>query len=87
MLFIVFNQLVQQIMPQFVTQRSMYEARERPSKTYGWPYFILANVARRMKLCLSLSADVFVIDCGASVYAPHVHHTVLLLVSPLSFLS
>ena len=44
MIFIIFGQLVQQIMPQFVAQRSMYEARERPSKTYNWPYFILANV-------------------------------------------
>jgi len=32
----VFGQLCQQIMPHFVTQRSLYEIRERPSKTYSW---------------------------------------------------
>jgi ATP-binding cassette subfamily G (WHITE) protein 2 (PDR) len=32
-------------MPHFVTQRSLYEARERPSKTYSWKAFIISNVA------------------------------------------
>jgi ABC-type multidrug transport system permease subunit len=27
---------VQQIMPAFVQQRALYEARERPSKVYSW---------------------------------------------------
>jgi ATP-binding cassette, subfamily G (WHITE), member 2, PDR len=31
-------------MPQFVTQRTLYEARERPSKTYSWQVFILSNI-------------------------------------------
>ncbi|KAI9742589.1 MAG: hypothetical protein M1818_003730 [Claussenomyces sp. TS43310] len=44
MLTVVFGNLVQQIMPQFVTQRSLYEVRERPSKTYSWQSFILANI-------------------------------------------
>lgn len=44
MLFIIFGQIVQQIMPHFVTQRSLYEARERPSKTYSWVSFILSNI-------------------------------------------
>ncbi|KAG9704914.1 hypothetical protein KCU73_g17971, partial [Aureobasidium melanogenum] len=35
MLFTIFGQLVQQIMPHFVTQRALYEVRERPSKTYS----------------------------------------------------
>lgn len=33
-----------QIHPQFVTQRSLYEVRERPSKAYSWKAFIIANV-------------------------------------------
>jgi ATP-binding cassette subfamily G (WHITE) protein 2 (PDR) len=45
MVFTVFGQLVQQIMPNFVTQRSLYEVRERPSKTYSWKVFILSNIA------------------------------------------
>lgn len=36
LLLTVFGQLCQQIMPHFVTQRSLYEIRERPSKTYSW---------------------------------------------------
>lgn len=30
-------------MPQFVTQRALYEVRERPSRTYSWQSFIVAN--------------------------------------------
>jgi ABC-type multidrug transport system permease subunit len=44
MLMTVFNNLGQQIMPHFVTQRSLYEVRERPSKTYDWKVFILSNI-------------------------------------------
>jgi ATP-binding cassette subfamily G (WHITE) protein 2 (PDR) len=44
MIFTVFGNLVQQIMPHFVTQRSLYEARERPSKTYSWQVFIASNI-------------------------------------------
>ncbi|KAF4122564.1 ABC-type branched-chain amino acid transport system, ATPase component [Geosmithia morbida] len=40
----VFGQLVQQQMPHFVTQRSLYEVRERPSKTYSWKVFMLSQV-------------------------------------------
>lgn len=36
MLLVVFPSLCQQIMPLFVTQRDLYEARERPAKTYSW---------------------------------------------------
>lgn len=44
MLLTIFGQLVQQIMPHFVTQRSLYEARERPSKAYSWRAFMLSNI-------------------------------------------
>ncbi|RMZ88596.1 hypothetical protein DV736_g4173, partial [Chaetothyriales sp. CBS 134916] len=44
MLMTIFGQLVQQIMPLFVTQRALYEVRERPSKAYSWKAFILANI-------------------------------------------
>lgn len=40
----VFPQLVNQIMPIFALQRVMYEARERPSKTYSWKAFLTANI-------------------------------------------
>jgi len=44
MLMTIFGQLVQQIMPLFVTQRALYEVRERPSKTYSWKAFMLSNI-------------------------------------------
>ncbi|KAK7425746.1 Multidrug resistance protein [Neonectria magnoliae] len=40
----VFSQVVEQIMPNFVQQRKMYEARERPSKAYSWKAFMFANI-------------------------------------------
>jgi ABC-type multidrug transport system ATPase subunit len=44
MLFTIFGQLVQQLMPHFVVQRALYEVRERPSKTYSWKAFMLSNI-------------------------------------------
>lgn len=44
LLFTIFGQLVQQIMPHFVTQRSLYEVRERPSKTFSWKAFMISNI-------------------------------------------
>jgi ATP-binding cassette subfamily G (WHITE) protein 2 (PDR) len=44
MLFTIFGQLTQQIMPHFVTQRALYEVRERPAKTYSWKAFMLSNI-------------------------------------------
>lgn len=40
----IFGQIVQQSMPQFVIQRDLYEARERPSKVYSWKVFMLAQI-------------------------------------------
>ncbi|CAI6324450.1 unnamed protein product [Periconia digitata] len=44
MMMTIFGQLVQQIMPHFVTQRALYEVRERPSKAYSWVAFMIANI-------------------------------------------
>lgn len=44
LLLTIFGQLVQQIMPHFVTQRALYEVRERPAKTYSWQAFMLSNI-------------------------------------------
>ena len=44
LLMMIFGQLIQQMLPQFVTQRALYEARERPSKVYSWKAFMLANI-------------------------------------------
>lgn len=46
-LFVVI-QLIYQIMPLFVVQRTLYEARERQSKTYAWQTFVLSNIIIEM---------------------------------------
>lgn len=43
-LLTIFGQLVQQSMPQFVIQRSLYEVRERPSKVYSWKVFMVSQL-------------------------------------------
>lgn len=40
----LFSAVVQQIQPLFVTQRSLYEVRERPSKAYSWKAFMMAQI-------------------------------------------
>ncbi|KAF2087078.1 ATP-binding cassette transporter ABC1 [Saccharata proteae CBS 121410] len=40
----IFSTMTQQIMPLFITQRSLYEVRERPSKAYSWKAFLIANI-------------------------------------------
>lgn len=44
MLLTIFVNFCTQIMPHFVTQRALFEARERQSKTYSWQAFILTNI-------------------------------------------
>ncbi|KAH0429411.1 ABC-2 type transporter [Colletotrichum camelliae] len=44
MIITIFSTIVQQIQPHFVTQRSLYEVRERPSKAYSWKAFMFANI-------------------------------------------
>ncbi|KAB5578676.1 ATP-binding cassette transporter ABC1 [Coniochaeta sp. 2T2.1] len=44
MLTTIFMILVQQIQPLFITQRELYEVRERPSKAYSWKAFMIANI-------------------------------------------
>ncbi|KAJ5702941.1 hypothetical protein N7488_010489 [Penicillium malachiteum] len=60
MLLTTFNLLAQQIMPQFVTQRALYEARERPAKTYSWAAFMLANILVEIPWSLLCSVLLFV---------------------------
>lgn len=48
MLLTMFGNITQQIMPLFVEQRSLYEARERPSKAYSWQAFLGAQILVEM---------------------------------------
>jgi ATP-binding cassette subfamily G (WHITE) protein 2 (PDR) len=60
MLLTIFGNLVQQIMPHFVVQRSLYEVRERPSKTYSWPVFMLSNIIVELPWQTLMSVIIFV---------------------------
>ncbi|PNS19404.1 Brefeldin A resistance protein [Sphaceloma murrayae] len=59
MLLTIFSQLVQQIMPLFVTQRALYEVRERPSKTYSWQAFMMAQILAEIPWALGAATLLF----------------------------
>ncbi|KAF2171433.1 hypothetical protein M409DRAFT_63711 [Zasmidium cellare ATCC 36951] len=44
LLLTIFSNFCQQIMPHHITRRALYEARERPSKTYAWQVFIVSDI-------------------------------------------
>jgi ATP-binding cassette subfamily G (WHITE) protein 2 (PDR) len=44
MLLTIFVNFCTQIIPHFVTQRALYEVRERQSKTFSWQVFMLSNI-------------------------------------------
>ncbi|KAF4334013.1 ABC transporter CDR4 [Fusarium beomiforme] len=44
----IVTQLVNQQMPQFITQRALYEVRERPAKVYSWKVFMLAQIVSEL---------------------------------------
>ncbi|KAL6932879.1 hypothetical protein ACO0R3_001968 [Hanseniaspora guilliermondii] len=45
MFTVLFNPYLQQYLPVFKQQRDLYEARERPSRTFSWVAFITAQMA------------------------------------------
>jgi ATP-binding cassette subfamily G (WHITE) protein 2 (PDR) len=53
MLLVTFTVVVQQIMPQFLEQRTLYEIRERPSRAYSWVVFLTANMF--VELCYQVN--------------------------------
>ncbi|KAI1833391.1 hypothetical protein DTO006G1_6434 [Penicillium roqueforti] len=60
MLLTLFGQLIQQIMPHFVAQRSLYEVRERPSKAYSWKAFMISNIVVELPWNTLMSLIIFV---------------------------
>ncbi|OKL57266.1 hypothetical protein UA08_07600 [Talaromyces atroroseus] len=59
MMIAIFTALVQQIMPQFIFQRDLYEVRERPSKTYHWAAFLGANIIAEIPYQIFVAVIVF----------------------------
>ncbi|PGH03298.1 hypothetical protein GX51_04168 [Blastomyces parvus] len=60
MLMTIFGNLCQQIMPNFVAARALYEARERPSKSYSWKAFMIANIFVELPWNTLMAVIVFV---------------------------
>jgi ATP-binding cassette subfamily G (WHITE) protein 2 (PDR) len=54
------SNLVPQILPNFVTQRALYEARERPAKIYSWQVFIVSNILVELPWNTLMAVVVFV---------------------------
>ncbi|KAA8565941.1 hypothetical protein EYC84_009750 [Monilinia fructicola] len=44
MLLALASSFVPQLLPNFLVQRALFEAREYPAKIYSWPAFIISNV-------------------------------------------
>ncbi|KAI8680381.1 ZEB2-regulated ABC transporter 1 [Fusarium keratoplasticum] len=61
----ILGQLVQQQLPHFVTQRNLYEVRERPSKTYSWKIFMFSQII--VEIPWNILASVFM---WAFIYFP-----------------
>ena len=59
MLLVILPNLAQQTMPHFVTQRALYEVRERPSKAYSWKAFMLASILVELVYNVLMSVPAF----------------------------
>ncbi|OXV06101.1 hypothetical protein Egran_06131 [Elaphomyces granulatus] len=59
MLLTIFPNLVQQMMPYFVMQRTLYEARERPSKTYSWKAFMVSSIISELPWNMVMAVPAF----------------------------
>lgn len=59
MLFLIFNTVVEQIIPQFDKMREQYEAREQSSKTYSWQVFMASNILVELSWQLLMGVIVF----------------------------
>ena len=60
MLMTIFGNIVQQIFPNYIVQRSVFEARERQSKTYSWPAFLFSNIIVELPWNTLMSVLIFV---------------------------
>ena len=47
-------------MPQFLTNRTLYELQERPSRTYSWAVFVISNILAELPWQTLLSVIQFV---------------------------
>lgn len=59
MLVVIFLPLVEQLVNPFADQRTLYETRERPSKTYSWVAFMCSMTASELPWQIVVSLTTF----------------------------
>lgn len=59
MLLVIFTNIVEGMMPNFVVARALYEVRERPSKAYSWQAFMLASISVEMVWNMAMAVPVY----------------------------
>ncbi|KAL6452961.1 CDR1 Pleiotropic ABC efflux transporter of multiple drugs CDR1 [Candida maltosa Xu316] len=59
MFFIILNTMIQQELPVFVKQRSVYEVREAPSRTFSWFTFISAQLTAEIPFQVAVGTIAF----------------------------
>jgi ABC-type multidrug transport system ATPase subunit len=64
---VIFGKTIEQAMPMFVSQRTLYEARERPAKAYSWVAFLFGTITVEM-------AWNSVCYAGSEPSPPFLHH-------------
>ncbi|KAJ7691101.1 ABC-2 type transporter-domain-containing protein, partial [Mycena olivaceomarginata] len=82
MLMTIFGNLLSQNLPHFALQRSLYEARERPSKTYSWKVFMLSNILVEIPWGMFCSVLLFI-----TMYYPILFVPILFVMQFLLFTS
>ncbi|KAL4789751.1 ABC-2 type transporter-domain-containing protein [Aspergillus venezuelensis] len=70
LLCMVFSTMVNQMMPKFISRRTLYELREQPSRTYSWKVFIFSQIVVELPwqallgVCTWASSYFFVYGAG-----------------------
>ncbi|GIZ45746.1 hypothetical protein CKM354_000889900 [Cercospora kikuchii] len=57
----ILSPISEQILPFFVAQRTLYEVRERPARTYSWKAFLIANIV--VEIPYMIVAGILVYAC------------------------
>ena len=60
LLLTLHSNAVQLLMPHFIDSRTLFEIRERPSRTYSWTVFVLSNIIAELPWQAFLSVLLFI---------------------------
>ena len=73
---VIFQPLLQQYLPSYIQQRDLYEARERPSRTFSWKAFIVSQILVEVPWNILNGTIAFIIyyyEVGFQSNASHAH--------------